>query len=851
MTRPAWHFKLSDGTTTLSFLCSDPSGEEHSLRHWRQTPLDKSAMKLGSGRTKYDDLVPPWYAIAQDDWAGGRGGKNLLDDPTKYADGKGVQTWIPKRLVLGPLAHEDTTLAPTEEYDPAGSLVDAILYGDGVSGDTYAQTFTLSASAVVSAVEVRMTRTNYTGTVTLYLVNTNTGLPVYTSPIASKQLSYTGSTTEAHQWVRFTFDEAHTLTAQMYAIILEPAGSSGGVTWGGIGTGYANGAGYRWNGSAWEGWDPLAIQDDLTFRVLGDVDPSEGNVIWFTYKGAVYAVISGEDTSIVWRRGTLGTATGGTLTTLVDSGAQFTTGEHYDQALKIVEGTAAGQWRRITTVTNATTLTVAEAFTVAPSTDSIYAVTDGWHYVGTVAGIVTDALVVDDTVYLARGPERVIRRYRWTDASGDEFADDGTNKAQRLVLFRDAANDPAIWRGLGHEISAASLQAWGTDLTFGTAERVGSEDSRITSLVIYDDHLYICKEDGLFAIQENIVRQVPVDFAALRSPENGASMATWNLYLIFPLLESLERMYGTTVDDFGPNQDEGLPTGRQGRIAAILPLPGMLVCAIDAGEDGYSSVMVYNSMGWHELHRSATAGDRIRSLHYEVLVENDARLWWNEGASVWYAWMSQRTFDRSRDDDADYTSSGYIETGWLGADMVDVVKLWRRVSVFGTGVTSLHYKLDDDANSWQAATQTEAGATVRRFSLGTATTARRLKLKLTLTVATDQQTGLPTITPVIDALSVDALGRITTAHGYRTNVLIDEIAVSMQGTPGRRDVQSALSTLDGWANSPQPLTLTHLLEEFNGLTVLLEPLTEDVTEYTLDGQGRVSRVLQLTLIEID
>lgn len=843
-----WHFELSDGQTTLKFLCASPNGEEQSLRHWSRVPLEKSAMKLGSGRAKYDDLLPPWYAIAQDDWSGGRGTKELVDDPTEYWDATGVQTWIPERLVLGPQRHEDTL--------PVGKM-----YGwdnpdawDTTPAGTYTgQTFTSYSTVTCDGIKLIH---NWTGLDALYVTVELWGVTAQDQPDLNNKLGGGtwkidgGSAAPAVITVMMS-TPVELLADTKYAVTVNAYGGATSVNIRKQSADTYLGTLWHYN-SATSTWEQQT--GDLSFVIH-----TEGyQVLFFGYKGLLYAVVDyGDKGSNIVRRGRHGKAVaGGRNTITLQAGhATNTVGE----TIRLIAETGEGQWATVESV-NGDQVTIDRDWEIVPDNTTIYAIAGPWERLSlTDVGGVKDVLVVDEIYYITHGSNAKIVRGRWTDAFGDQWEVDGLNKADFLVEFRDENNDPAIWRALGNEISAASIQPWGVALEFGTEIRVGSDDSHITALTVYDDHLYICKEDGLFAIQEDIVRRIPVDFSALRSPYNGRNMTSWNLYLVWPLQHGLQRLYGNEVDDFGPNRGHGLPSGRQGPISAILPLPGLLVVAVDGGADGYSSILGWNNLGWHEIARSADGkeyGRRITALFYESMADDSGRLWWNEGPRIAWVWLSGRTFDRSRDDRADWAHDGQLVSGWLGTDLQDVKKLWRRVVIIkerdqtfeGSAPVRVQYRVDGEDALWQNATAVSETDTRDEFEFAAGTVGRRLQLKLLLDRGGDAIYGYTT--PEIRAVTVDALGRIESAHAFRTHAVLDKIAVSMHGKPEQRDPGAVLATLDAWSETPTPLTLTHKLAEFDGLTVLLEPVEVTVGEYTGDGRLRSPRVVSLSLVEL-
>lgn len=839
MERNQYHFTLSDGVTTLGLLCCDPSGRETSLAYWRRSPMQRTSIKLGTGRTQYSDFELPFYTIAQDDWAGGRGGKNLLDDPTKYADGNGTMPWIPKRLTLGPEVHTDETWAgPTFGMTPEPAT-GGVVGVNGEGGYYIAQTFTPATTETCRGVRFYVSKdlAGYADFLLVDLYSTSGGNPdayIYGEEVVLSPVAYD------KQVVTVWFDTPQVLTASTtYAIVMWLSDTGAGdadVTWYGHATSQYTGQALK--ADYGEGWVNHPTVADFGLEII--IDWPE--VRFFNYRGLLYAAATrGDRGGSLYRRGMLGLATSATRNTLTDTSETFSSADN-EKIVRITSGTGAGQWNTVSSATG-NTLTMAAGWEIIPDATSVYALVGTWEIVTAITSPVTDVCVVDTTVYLAKGAGYTMSRYQWTNAGGDSMTADGSNQADYLVLFRDQDNDPCLWRALGYEVSNAALQAWGTNLTFNTALRVGSSDSRVTALTVYDDHLYIGKEDGLWALQEEIVRQVPVDFAALRSADNCKGMRTWNLYLIFPILYGLQRLYGTQVDDFGPNTGEGLPDGRQGPISALMPMPGMLVAAVDGGDES-SAVMVYNQLGWHELARSQATGYRITGLSYEALPDGQNRIYWNEGPYMRYAWMSGVVFDRSRDARADYAESGTLESGWLGTDLMDVVKLWDEVTVFGTGTVTVEYKADG-ASTWSTATEdtTRRTTTKRVFSLGQVQT-RRLKIRLTLTIGGDDST------PVIEAVTVDALGRVPPGYSYTTPVKVDTMAVTMHGQQVRVAVGTVLAQLATWASAPTPLTMRHVLDECDNRYVMLEPSAESVETWTADGSLEQKRVVTMTLVDV-
>jgi hypothetical protein len=837
---PEYHFTLSDGTNTLGFLCCDPSGKERSLRHWARQAMQRTSMKTGTGRTAYSDLEPPFYAMAQDDWAGGRAGMAVLDDPTKYNDATGIMSWIPGKLTLGPLATDDTTLrvlelgwVTTDDETTVGSQ-----YPEA-NGYKRAQVFTPASTITVQGLLFIYDAALEAGYDMLMVeLCSTTGADPYPNTVLVTGYAYLEDGTEKRG--EAMFNAAVSLTAgTSYAVVFS------GIYWG---TGSVQIRGHstsKYTGKAWKySYEGSSWSEDTTIAdyKLAFVDGSPGP--FFAYKGLLHVVSNaGSNGAKLYARGKRAAATAATrqtITTATDFSAW--TGA----TVKVIEGKGAGQWAKLqSTQSSGTVLYLDRPMDIVPDTTSIIAVTGTWQLVLTLSYGVSSVAVTGEIVYLAHRTLAAMTRYRWTNASGHQSATDAS-QGDELLLFRDADNDPALWRGLANQISNAPLQAWGTNLTFGTAMDVGTADSRITALTVYDDMLYVGKEDGLWAVQEDVPRRIPLDFGSMAGPENCRGMVSWNLHLAFPLRQSLERMYSNQVDDFGPNLGEGLPEGRQGNIACILPLPGLLIVAVDAGAAGTSCVLAYNSLGWHEMARAEIEGARITALGYDTLADGLGRLYWGEGATLRWLMMSGANFDRTRDATATYAATGEIITGWLGTEMMDIEKCWHELAVFielNGATLAASYQLDDEDATWVSVSP-DAGDPVRRFDLGDVV-GTKLRLKLTLTRATADTT-----TPVVEAFSVEAVGRVTPRFAYSTHVLLENQVVTLNGKPVARGVESVIGILDGWASSPQPLTMRHVLAEYDNRSVFVEPVDVRVLEWQHGAGVAERRVARLGIVEI-
>src|SRR5574343_2062828 len=83
------HYVLEDTDgTKLGLLSSDK------MASYRRDLIARTALKTSSGDTRYSDMEPPYATLMQDDFSGGRGQRNIVDDGTKFYDSENLDTRI-------------------------------------------------------------------------------------------------------------------------------------------------------------------------------------------------------------------------------------------------------------------------------------------------------------------------------------------------------------------------------------------------------------------------------------------------------------------------------------------------------------------------------------------------------------------------------------------------------------------------------------------------------------------------------------------------------------------------------------------------------------------------------------
>jgi hypothetical protein len=655
-------------------------------------------------------------------------------------------------------------------------------------------------------------------------------------------------------WVKIDFTDFSLTKDTDYAIVVTDGTKrhyTNCLYWAGDGTGdgYSHIAWRKYSAGSWT-YDSASCR---YFRINDGQVLTNPPVKFFEYKRQLYCITSpleGNDTGRLWMNGDRGAcdANTGALTTLIDGTKAWTTDGWAGCIAMIIEGPGKGEYRTIASNTQ-TVLTVSSAFTTTHSIASSYVILGSEEWTDITPGSgdtldypVSDACVVNDIVYIAQGASEAVLAYReynnagvWTTQNDDE--DPGAVDTTATLLMFHKSN---VWRvNNTNEVSYAPAVAWGTDLTFGTAIKIGSTDSDITALTIYNGDVCVGKEDGLYCIKNDVPERIDLDLQWLRQPTNCKRMKVWGVYLMLPWGDGLERLYGLQVDDMGPNRGEGLPSGRQGQIADMCPAPGQLFAAIDAGASGTSSILVNNEMGWHELVRGTAIGSRIRAMYQQYLPGGPNRLWFNMGSDVCWIRLPSATLNPIFDSAYQYQSNGSLITSWEDHKAADVQKFYAALRLATENLSgditksiTVYYQIDncDDDDTWELL-DTFDTSPYQQIDIPGTETGLRIRFKLVL------DTDDTSVTPNLFAYALQSMVRTSLKGRWEPTVWLRDSLQLLDNTVDTQTRAGIISQLDAWANSAAPLLLTTADPAWTNLNVFIEPLVETDKHYQVDETG--------------
>ena len=849
---PTHHISLSDGIRTYGLiLAGGPRGIQ-------EVPATPSTLKFSGGGTKFGDWEPGFSHIEQRDWTGGRGQENFSEDATRFRDSQNCWTMTPERLTPGPqwefgrrLVAEMLQL-PSWPPDAATGVNNDVTWISLLGDGRYrAARFTFGATGLTAdRAYLWVRRVGSPGTLTLELRTNSAGLPTITVlQTVTKTASDIVDTVS--ELVEFDWTGTQALSsATDYHVVIYGASTDTVANHWEVGADPVGLASYQSKSSDGITWDGT-----LAARLYFDIVAAYADRKYFLFEmdGASYAVDAQVDgaASFLYINGARGKATSATSTVLTDTNASLGTDTYKSAYIRIIRGTGVGQIRQITSHT-ATAVTTA-AWDITPDSTSEYVIYDTryWNVIATtgLTKPVTSVAVSNNIAYIAQGNAVNIRRIRFNPAAAPpahEFADDGTNKADLLYTFYDAPSKAAqVWRAFNAstvQVSRAPSAAWGTDLVFGTGIAVGDTTSSITGLTDYDGNLYVFKQDSAWQVVSDTPEKLAVGLGTSPDENNGRAALSLGLFLYFSYMASVERLYGSTLDDVGPWRGTGLPSGRAGKIVSMTSAYAWLFAAIDAGASGYSSVMCYDGRGWHELFRASVAGKRIRTVYVQNNPGSRPKVWFEMGGVLAFFRLPLDTLRPLNDSTFPYQHEGVMITSIIDMGSANLPKFFDELSALtenlgGATEVRVDYQMDNDIGT---TTFTPASHLLQSpedsVQIGAGNKRQAIFRFRLLTDDAD-------VPPIVRATVAKVFARTPVKYQYLLKIKVADQQSDLRGNRDA-DPDELMYWLKSAAAGARKITMRSLWEQMDNVRVVVEPptLIRQFTDPILSWWGGVTTI---------
>lgn len=656
----------------------------------------------------------------QRSWKGGRGIENLSSNPSGYWDSMNAWTLSEEHL------HQTLLWEPARglrncQFD-LPSRTQSLTWVQLFSATRYlASKFVADESFSADYARMWVRRVGQPGTLTVEICADNAGTPGTVAVTATLTAADVADVISYFKQFNWTSTTTITSTTTYHIKIYGASTDNKTNHWevGGLDGGSSNY--YSSNNSSWNAG---------TFRpfyYIADADVSR-TFFPFMLDSAMYVVDKKDDqttASKLWINGDRGVATSAASTSITDSAKSWTTDRWAGAYVKIVRGTGAGQVRAISSNTS-TALTISTAWDKTPSTDSEFVIfgTRWFTEIATTGlSVVSGAPVVSNRiVYFPQGTSGYIRNMVYNATTkAHAFAAEGTNQAFLMLSTSDAAGG-RIWAfdTAAKYASAVAYSTTPTALTF-TSLTVGGETYYATGVAEKDGLVYVFKENGIWNVSLSNVTTTPTativklqtGIEKTPSPYNGFGVVSHQQFLYYSWMHSLVRVYGSSHDDIGQDwAGWGLPDGREGIFTSLDTYTSLLVCAVDAGSSGTSSVLGWDGLGWHELVRGYDVGKRIRMVKVQPCQETRNRLWTDMGGDLVFQEMPLKKSSPRLDNGSRYMHEAVIESSVIDMGTASALpKFIKELTVYcenlGDGnEINIDYQVDDaiHTSSWVEAT---------------------------------------------------------------------------------------------------------------------------------------------------
>ena len=502
--------------------------------------------------------------------------------------------------------------------------------------------------------------------------------------------------------------------------------------------------------------------------------------------------------------------------------------------------------------------------------------TDTWGTaVATLPAEATDAIRtrLGGTVYLVFAHTT---GYSYT-TDGSSWTTDRTEDIEYLAEW-----DDRIW-GLDN---AGQLRwafdptgAWTNDAQLPLEDGVG-KDLFVARSPDGEPVLYASTKVGLYVHDFNNNRFIRTEMEFPFHPFAGSGVARWRDSMYIPAGLGVYK-YNVTgaaavVSIVGPDRDQGLPSGRRGRIVRMeathndlialvqdvsaatastglfvtggipahiggSPLRGGSAFQADAGRSG---IFAWNEIGWQVLWESAS--DEVGIDYSLVSYAYDGyRLWWAQNKRIHYAALPVDIVNPAELTERKYASSSRDDFPWFDGGQSEVDKLAVRVTVEVSDATAdqtvtPYYALDFDDVNWKAlgtiATPGRHIYTLPNTVAGSTDEAEGVEFR-SIRFRTDLARGSNTKkSPDVNSLTLEFRKKLPPREGWSVEIDLNETYKGRTPAEQRRALRVAVQ-------KNKRVQFTYRDDESNARNFWVDIIQASGLEFTGHNEGGISRLV--------
>jgi hypothetical protein len=464
---------------------------------------------------------------------------------------------------------------------------------------------------------------------------------------------------------------------------------------------------------------------------------------------------------------------------------------------------------------------------------------------------------MNDVAYFSQGQTDNMRRMRWrSDTKVHQFTADGTNKADLLLGVGERNGSPKVWRALNKlngstSVSKATDKVWGTDLTFGTAIKIGGIEGDIVNLIKYDGNLWVMRNDQPYTVANDKATPNLDQMSFIKHDTNGVGALVHDVVLNIPWAGfTLQQFYGGSLSDISRKR---VPSGRGGHYVSGISHPVGMFWGINAGKSGTSAVWFRGDdrLGWHEVYRVWETGKRIQSIWWENNLLMRPKLWINVGDDLVYQEWPMGTLDPLRDSGMNYAHEAVVELAPIDGGAISLPKYIEDVKISSKNLTAtgiqviVDYQLDENVDSSTLNTRLNVA---EEFTISPEQThkidngdVRLFKPRLRLI------TNVAATPPIVEGIAIKAQVRTTFKRRWVARVTISDSQKTYRGQKDFKPEDIVEWMLDVIARMQQ-LNMRTTFPDIDDISVVLDNYKLQREWQSKDGK-KMGAVLWLILKE--
>lgn len=768
---------------------------EDKYKYVQETPQTPSTLTLVQQGGEYGDADPSLSHIQQSEWKGGRANERFVNDNTRFYDSNGMWTLSSGVVHPSPQWH----LAIGGHQAQNGVQPAKNYRWKAVSGLYYAIEFTPSANYTATEAYLWVRKVGSPNPLNVAIFTSASDLPDATTVgVASLDEGDVGDEPVYH---KFTLEASYAVTSgTKYFFVAYGSSSDNRQNHWEVMTcefeyDYAPYTYTSTDAATWTGTDFR-----LYFKVSAAVESADYKL--FTFKDEMYAVqIKTSGTSKLFK--------------LVSTTPSFVWASHNDLVVTEVASTGLGYVR--------------------------------------------DVCVVNNIVYFAQGAGVDIRRWNGTTFAAESTAG---NEADIMSVVSDSINGTLIYVSIGNYVKYSAVKDWGTELNYSNLNDFKNET--VTGIIGFANSVWILTSSGIYFktgekndSSATKLSKYAADIDDAYNTTNGRASEVLGQYLYVSIDKSLAQIYSSNFTDVGPHHGNGLPSDRMGYITSMRAIFDKLFVTLDAGSSGYSSVLVFDGVNWHELWRAPEAGKSINSLlWYSGKHVTNPLLVWDYGGDFVFMRFPYFGFNPSREDTMYYAPFGTIESSVIDMNLVSLPKMFKELSLVTKNLYNtrsdflavadnkndarigVRYHVDSDIGSdnyikvGDAYNSPYDTVSIKRSNV------YALQYKLTF-ITSDALTP-----PMLNASVVKCFARTPVKYQWVMRVKVDSNQITLNGAPDHKP-DDLLDWLKEKANSAEIVTMHSTISALDGKEVIIEPpaVRRDYVDSTQKSWGGVITVV--------